>query len=94
MVVVNDMTAIGFIDGCRDGGLRIPEDLSIVSFDNIEFSAMKGIELTTISQHVDKMSEHAARLMLKQLENEDSKPERVILEPTLVVRNTTGPCKE
>ena len=94
MVVVNDMTAIGFIDGCREGGLQIPEDLSIVSFDNIEFSAMKGIELTTISQHVDKMSEHAARLMLKQLENEDSKPERVILEPTLVVRNTTGPCKE
>ena len=55
---------------------------------------MKGIELTTISQHVDKMSEHAARLMLKQLEEKDAKPERVILEPTLVIRKTTGPCKE
>ena len=94
MVVVNDMTAIGFIDGCRENGLSIPEDLSIVSFDDIEFSAMKGIELTTISQHVDKMSEHAARLMLKQLEEKDAKPERVILEPTLVIRKTTGPCKE
>lgn len=94
MVVVNDMTAIGFIDGCRENGLHIPDDLSIVSFDDIEFSAMKGIELTTISQHVDKMSEHAARLMLKQLEKKDTKPERVILEPTLIVRKTTGPCKE
>ena len=94
MVVVNDMTAIGFIDGCRENGLSIPEDLSIVSFDDIEFSAMKGIELTTISQHVDKMSEHAARLMLKQLEEKDAKPERVILVPTLVIRKTTGPCKE
>ena len=94
MVVVNNMTAIGFIDGCRENGLSIPEDLSIVSFDDIEFSAMKGIELTTISQHVDKMSEHAARLMLKQLEEKDAKPERVILEPTLVIRKTTGPCKE
>lgn len=94
MVVVNDMTAIGFSDGCRENGLSIPEDLSIVSFDDIEFSAMKGIELTTISQHVDKMSEHAARLMLKQLEEKDAKPERVILEPTLVIRKTTGPCKE
>ena len=55
---------------------------------------MKGIELTTISQHVDKMSEHAARLMLKQLEKKDTKPERVILKPTLIVRKTTGPCRE
>lgn len=94
MVVVNDMTAIGFIDGCRENGLVIPEDLSIVSFDNIEFSAMKGIELTTISQHVDKMGEQAARLMLKQLQEKESKPERIILEPTLIVRNTTGPCNE
>lgn len=94
MVVVNDMTAIGFIDGCRAGGLEIPEDLSIVSFDNIEFSAIKGIELTTVSQHVGKMSEHAARLMLKQLGAGDSKPERIIMEPALIVRKTTGPCKE
>lgn len=90
MVVVNDMTAIGFMDGCQKSGIRVPEDLSIVSFDNINISAMKNIELTTISQHVDEMSEHAARLMLKQLKDRDSKSERVILEPTLIVRNTTG----
>lgn len=94
MVIVNDMTAIGFIDGLRENGISIPEELSIVSFDNIELSAMKGIELTTISQHVDQMSEHAARLMLKQLKDKESKPERVILEPTLIARKTTGPCSD
>ena len=94
MIVVNDMTAFGFIDGCRECGLIIPEDLSIVSFDNIELSAMQGIELTTVSQHVDKMSEQAARLMLKQLAEKNSKPERIILEPTLIIRKTTSPCKD
>lgn len=89
MVVVNDMTAIGFMDGCRNAGIRIPEDLSIVSFDNIAMASMYGIELTTISQHVDEMGEKAARLMLKQLNDRTAKPERIIMEPTLIVRKTT-----
>lgn len=89
MVVVNDMTAIGFMDGCRNAGIRIPEDLSIVSFDNIAMASMYGIELTTISQHVDEMGEKAARLMLKQLNDKKAKPERIIMEPTLIVRKTT-----
>lgn len=93
MVVVNDMTAMGFLDGLKTAGLQIPEDLSVVSFDNIELSAVKGIELTTINQRVDQMSEHAARLILKQLKEKDSKPERVILEPKMVVRQTTGRCR-
>lgn len=95
MVIVNDMTSIGFIDGCRERGIRVPEDMSIVSFDNIDLASVKGIELTTIDQHVDQMSEHAARMILKQLEGEkETKPERIILEPTLVIRKTTMPCSE
>lgn len=89
MVIVNDMTAIGFMDGCRNAGIRIPEDLSIVSFDNIAMASMYGIELTTISQRVDEMGEKAAHLMLKQLNDKDAKPERIIMEPTLIVRKTT-----
>ena len=50
---------------------------------------MYGIELTTISQRVDEMGEKAAHLMLKQLNDKDAKPERIIMEPTLIVRKTT-----
>ena len=45
--------------------------------------------MTTISQHVDKMGEKAAGLMLKQLKDKNAKPERIIIEPTLIVRGTT-----
>lgn len=89
MVIVNDLTALSFIQYCKEVNIRIPQDVSIVSFDNIVYSSLDGISLTTVSQHVREMGEHAARLMLKQLKDPDAAPERIILEPTLIVRGTT-----
>lgn len=89
MIIVNDLTALGFMQYCKEMQIRIPQDVSVVSFDNIVYSSLEGISLTTVSQHVREMGEHAARLMLKQLKNPNSAPERVILEPTLIVRGTT-----
>lgn len=77
------------MDGCREQNIRIPEDISVVSFDNIAFSSIKGIELTTIGQNVRMMGEQAARLILKQIEGNDSKVEKIVLEPTLFVRSST-----
>ena len=91
IVISNDMMAIGFVEHCRESGVKIPEQISVVSFDNIVFSSLYDISLTTVSQHVREMSEHAARLMLKQMKNPQEKPERVILDPTLIVRRTTCP---
>ena len=90
LVIVNDMTALGFIQYCKEAKVKIPEVLSIVSFDNIMFSSLYDIELTTVDQHVVEMSKHTARIMLAQLNNPQAKPERVILEPTLIVRKQPG----
>ena len=91
IVISNDMMAIGFVEHCREAGVKIPEQVSVVSFDNIVFSALYDIGLTTVSQHVREMSEQASRLMLKQLKTPQEKAERVILDPTLIVRKTTCP---
>lgn len=89
MIVVNDLTAIGFMDECKKEGLSIPEDLSVVSFDDILYSSIEGINLTSVNQHVEEMSEQAARLILKQLQGDRSHPERIIITPDLVIRNST-----
>jgi DNA-binding LacI/PurR family transcriptional regulator len=89
MIIVNDLTALSFMQYCKENQLRIPEDVSVVSFDNIVYTSLAGINLSTVSQHVREMGEHAARLMLKQLNNPEAASERVILEPTLIVRGTT-----
>ena len=91
IVSVNDMTTLGFIDGCKKAGLSIPDDLSVVSFDDIPFASLYDNKLTTISQHDEEMGHIAAELMLNRLQNPDSKPERVILKPLLINRDTTKP---
>ncbi len=90
MVVGNDSAALGFIDACRKAGVSIPEELSVISFDDIVYSSIEGINLTTVSQHVEEMSRETARLLLRQLEGNAVKPERIIISPELIVRGTTA----
>ena len=89
IIIANDLAAIGFMNGIKEAGLRIPEDLSIVSFDNISFSAAAGIDLTTVDQHVQDICHSAAKVMLTHLSDSQSIPETVIITPTLVIRKTT-----
>lgn len=90
-ILANDITALGFMQCCKENNIKIPEMISIVSFDNIIYSSLKDIELTTVSQQVQEMGEQAARLMLKKLDDPSSKSEIIILDPSLVIRKTTGP---
>lgn len=90
VVVSNDYMAIGFIDCCRERGVPIPGRISVASFDNISVATLRGIGLTTIDQHCQEMSLQAARLILRRIQHPDAAPERVILEPELVIRGTTG----
>ena len=91
MLVANDLTALGFMDGCWHHGINIPDNISVVSFDNISFSSVSSIQLTTIDQNLEEMCEQAVRLMLKRLKNPNAPYEQVIIQPSLVVRNTTKP---
>ncbi len=88
-VIGNDMTALGFMDCCKQRGVKIPQVFSIISFDDIMFSSMKDIELTTVSQHVKEMSENTARLMLRRLQEPHATSERLIIDPTLILRSST-----
>lgn len=92
-VLANDITALGFMQCCKENDVKIPEMVSIVSFDDIVYASLKDIELTTVSQHVQEMGEQAARLMLKKLDDSSSKSEIIVIEPNLIIRNTTGPFK-
>lgn len=94
LLIGNDLMALGFMDWCKEHGVEIPKELSIVSFDNIDFSALHGFELTTISQKVEEMGEKAAELMVRRIEEPEAEYRRIILEPKLIVRNTTREYQE
>lgn len=87
----NDLMALSTIDAIFSLGLKIPEDVSIVGFDDIEMSGHSAIQLTTISQNRNMMAEIAIETICKLiLKDNIQEPTQIILKPILSVRKTTG----
>lgn len=91
----NDMLAIGMLKGLQTNGVRIPEELSLVGFDNIDFSAYTNPPLTTLDQPKHYIGAEAARLILGLLNSStnDEAPEQQILKlkGKLLVRQSSAP---
>lgn len=87
----NDLMAIGFLQVCKENGLRVPEDLSIAGFDDIPNASLTGIDLTTVRQPTQVMGHKAVELLLRQIRKQSTGPEKVILDPELIIRKTTAP---
>jgi LacI family transcriptional regulator len=90
LVAFNDGSAIGAIRAFRDAGLKVPEDISVLGFDDIEQAAFNVPRLTTIRQPLMRMGELAASSLIKRIEEPDVKTENVVVEPKLVVRESTA----
>jgi len=89
----NDEMAMGVIQAARRRGLRLPDQLSVVGFDDIRFSSYMDPPLTTISQPMRAIGEGTVRLLLEVLNRNVSSPESVTLPHTLVVRSSTAPLR-
>ena len=100
MFVNNDATAITMLKAALLSGVRVPEDLSLVGFDDIAFAALCTPGLTTIRQPIDMMGSHAAKLLLDTidgLQSTDTQQEAdrtTIFAPTLVLRESCAPPRD
>ncbi|MGC1293980.1 MAG: LacI family DNA-binding transcriptional regulator [Alloacidobacterium sp.] len=91
LVSFNDLAAIGAIRAFRDHGLRVPEDVSIVGFDDIQEAAYYNPSLTTIRQPLRSMGTNAARILLQRIRGSKDYPEHVAIVPELIIRESTCP---
>jgi DNA-binding LacI/PurR family transcriptional regulator len=72
-------------------GVRVPDDLSVVGYDDSRFTSLPGIDLTSVRQDIPKMARLAVKAVDERLERPTRKPKDVALRPKLVVRGTTSP---
>src|SRR6266850_2601705 len=87
----NDISAIGSLWAFREAGLRVPEDISIVGFDDIPGAAYANPGLTTVRQPLVKMGQIAAQTVVDQIEGRGEYVQEIAIEPEFVVRESTGP---
>lgn len=89
----NDISAIGAIKALREAGRRIPEDVSVVGFDDIQSAAFQNPGLTTVKQPLRQMGVLAAETVLQRINApvRRSYPREIVVEPELIIRGSTGP---
>ncbi len=94
VLAMSDAMAIGVLRAARELGLRVPEDLSVVGFDDIDLSQHTNPPLTTVHQPIRLKGESAVRLLLSVVERRDLRPAQLRLETRLMVRASTGPAPQ
>jgi len=87
----NDLMAIGAICAAAAAGLRIPKDLSVIGFDDIALAAYSNPPLSSIVQPKHETGALAAQLLLQRIAQPERQLQRAILQPSLLVRQSTGP---
>lgn len=85
---VNDLMAIGILHGLLQHGIRVPEEIAVVGYDDIDFAADSIIPLTTIRRPAERFGEVAIELLLREI-NGEKPPSTVVFQPTLVPRAST-----
>jgi LacI family transcriptional regulator len=90
LVAFNDISALGAMTALREAGYRVPEDISVMGFDDIEFAGIAYPPLTTIRQPLQEMGATAAELLIRKLASNES-VKNIRVRPELIVRSSTCP---
>lgn len=94
IIAGNDLMAIGALDAVKDRGLKIGQDISIASFDDIPVAAYTDPPLTTIRQSIFDVGRMACEMLLHLIEEkEPPRTSTILLKPDLVIRKSTGPIR-
>jgi DNA-binding LacI/PurR family transcriptional regulator len=84
----SDSQALGILEAARQAGRRVPDDLAVVGYNDIEVAAYLG--LTTVHIPMREMGQYGVELLLESIDHPDAPPDRVLLPAELVIRRTSG----
>ncbi|MFZ5353883.1 MAG: LacI family DNA-binding transcriptional regulator [Bacillota bacterium] len=84
----NDLMAVGIMNGCSAAGINVPEDISVIGFDNIIISEMIRPKLTTVDQNMRKLGDHAAKAAIDLIESKELRCGFELIDTKLVIRDS------
>ncbi|MGA6161165.1 LacI family DNA-binding transcriptional regulator [Amycolatopsis magusensis] len=90
----NDVTAIGALNAALRHGIRIPEELTLVGFDDIPMAGWESFDLTTVRHDLHEMARTSARMLAERIDHPDLAPRRTLFTPELVRRGTHAELAE
>jgi LacI family transcriptional regulator len=90
MATVSDVMAAGALEAARQHGVRIPDDFSIVGYDDIPLSGLMSPPLSTVAQDKETLARLAVELLWEEISAEKHTHRQVVLPPSLVIRGSTG----
>lgn len=93
VVAGNDECALGLIESFIREGVDVPGDISVVGFDDSRLARLSFLNLTTVRQDSVQMAEAAVHAATRRLEDETAAARHIVLPPTLIIRQTTGPVR-
>lgn len=91
VVCFNDRSAVGLLDVFSRGGVAVPEQVSVVGYDDDPLSRLAHVALTTVGQDTGRLAEHAVAAIVERLDGDRAEHREVVLPPYLAVRSTTCP---
>ncbi|MDE6837145.1 MAG: substrate-binding domain-containing protein, partial [Acutalibacter sp.] len=94
VVACNDLMAFGCMKACRDTGLRIPRDVSVISLDNTDFCCCTVPMLSSVDMMQFQLGSNAAQLLLERIEGKRDYKKAIALEPVLVARDSAAKLKK
>jgi len=86
ILAYNDLMAVGVLSAVLDAGLRVPEDIALVGYDDIAYAPYLRVPLTTVVQPTDALATAAAHLLLQRIAGATDPPRRIVLAPQLQLR--------
>ena len=94
IIAVNDLLAIGAMRAAIDIGLKIPQDLSVVGYDDILLAKFMAPRLTTVSKDAVGVGRAAVKLLLARIQEPDRPRQMLNVSPRVIIRESTGPAQE
>jgi LacI family transcriptional regulator len=90
IITINDIMALGVLNVLKANKIKVPGDISLAGYDNVIFSSIASVAITTVNQDIKSISRNAVNMLFNKIKGMDNFNEKMFLKPEIIIRESTG----